>query len=666
MSGRRGKSDSVRAFAQLAVISAALAGTSSIARAAKAPGPSASAAAMPAASAAPAPPVSPGPPASPASGASASPRPLGLHASADGHVTFVDRSAAGPGLTAPEAAGFVAGSPLAPNTPYDLFSSAPLVPGVAGVTTLESTVTYTARGFAISLEGGLGYVRGSETNAAYWGGPLLPTLDPHLGSQAFPYAIAFPTHAGGDDGTALRASILAGTLESADGNERLRAGYFDLAQTEPFVFAPPPVTSVNAAVAFAPAESLGNGPPNLDAWTPEPSTLPLQGLDATLRRGDATLELADASLPALPGTPARLLDASLFFDRGEGTTFRAQLTHITTGGLPIFTTVPFGADPAYVASPLGYLPSSYLGGQRQTIAGAGAAFHVSTALAVDGRVDVGRTWYDADGVALPGTSAPGGYYHAGLVKTAGRATASLDYYRMEPRYAPAILPYGVPENQWSAAFAWPGQWLKSNFQSIDNTVLGVNREGYRLRYGVDGGPLEVRLEYTDLRQIEPETRASAEQTGFLDGFYLPQFPDAATLGRQKRYGFWTAWHPALGDFSLDVVDDTLYRGFAANHPEDAVSYEVPQAVLTFARKLSPDVLASASYGRYAIKGAFGEPIDFAERVFGLGLEFSETAKSSVLVNFRRTAFGGISTAPAAGISPDFTSSQVLVEQRVHL
>jgi hypothetical protein len=593
-------------------------------------------------------------------------RPFGLHVATDGQVTFVDRSAAGPGLTAPEAPGFIGGSPLAPNTPYDLFSSAPLVPGLAGVTTLESTATYTARGFAVSLTGGFGYVNGSETNAAYWGGPLLPTLDPHQGSQAFPYAIAFPTHAGQDDVTALRTSILSGSVESADGAERLRAGYFDLTQTEPFVFAPPAITRVNSAIAFAPAESLGNGPPNLDAWTPEPATLPLQGLDASVRRGDATFELADASLPALPGTPARLLDASLFFDRGEGTTFRAQISHITTGGLPVFTTVPFGADPSYVASPVGYLPESYLGGQRQTIAGFGATFHVSTQLALDGRTDVGRTWYDADGVAMPGTSAPGGYYHAGLVKTAGRVTATLDYYRMEPRYAPAILPYGVPENQWSAAFAWPGQWLKSNFQSVDNTVLGVNRQGYRLRYYVDGGPLELHLEYTDLRQIEPETRATAEQTGFLDGFYLPQFPDAATLGRQKRYGFWSAWHPAIGDFTLDIVDDTLYRGFAAGHPEDAVSYEVPQAVLTFSRKLSPGVLASTSYGRYAIKGAFDEPIDFAERVVGLGVEISETPKSSVLVNFRRTTFGGLSTAPATGISPDFTSSQLLVEQRVHL
>ncbi len=566
----------------------------------------------------------------------------------------------------PEGAGFAAGSALAPNTPYDLFSSAPLVPGVAGVTTLLGTATYGARGFDISLTGGFGYVRGSETNAAYWGGPLLPTLDPHIGSQAFPYAIAFPTHAGNDDGTAVRASILSGSIASADGNLRVRAGYFDLSQTAGFVFTQPAITRVNAAIAFAPAESLGNGTPNLASWSAEPTVLPLSGVDAVARRGDATLELADAALPSLPGTGARLHDASLFFDHGEGTTFRIQVTHVTTGGLPVFTTVPFGANPTYITTPQGVLPVSLLGGERQTIAGIGSTFHVSSAIGLDGKADIGRTWFDADGVAEPGTSAPGGYYHAGLVKATGRTTASLDVYRMEPRYAPAILPYGVPENQWSAAFAWPGQWLKSNFQSIDNSVLGVNRQGYRLRYAVDGGPFELHIEYTDLHQIEAETRASAEQTGFIDGFYLPQLPDAATFGRQKRYGFWTAWHPAIGDFTLDIVDDTLYRGFAAGHPEDTVSYEVPEAVLTYARKVSPNVLASASYGRYAIKGAFAEPIDFAERLFALGLEVTQTPKSSVLVAFRRTVFGGISTEPAAGVSPDFTSSAIQVEQRFHL
>jgi hypothetical protein len=281
-------------------------------------------------------------------------------------------------------------------------------------------------------------------------------------------------------------------------------------------------------------------------------------------------------------------------------------------------------------------------------------------------VEIGRAWYDASPVSRPGKEEPGGFYHIGFVKTYHRVTASLDAYRMEPRYATIILPYGIPENQWSAAFAWPGQWLKSNYQLIDNSALGVNREGYRLRYFVDRGPLEVHLEYTDLRQIDPETTATATQSGYVDGFYLPELPDAATFGRQKRYGFWTAWHPAFGDLTLDIVDDTLFRPFFATQQIDRVSYEVPQAVVTFSRTLSGNVTAAIGLGRYAMKGAFAEPIDFAERLFFIGAQIRQTPKSSFLITFRRTSFSGLSTMPASEGSPDFTGSSIIFEQRLQI
>ena len=236
---------------------------------------------------------------------------------------------------------------------------------------------------------------------------------------------------------------------------------------------------------------------------------------------------------------------------------------------------------------------------------------------------------------------------------------------MEPQYAPMILPYGIPENQWSAAFAWPGQWLKSNYQLIDNSVLGVNRQGYRVRYYVDGGPFEIHLEYTDLHQIDPETTLTATLAGFVDGYYLPQLPNAATFGRQKRYGFWAAWHPAIGDLTLDIVDDTLYRPYAAGHLEDQVSYEVPQAVATYSRHLTPNIVFATGLGRYAMKGAFSEPIDFAERLFFAGIEV-RAGRSSTLLTFRRTAFEGITTFPASPASPNFTGSTLILERRLHL
>ena len=607
--------------------------------------------------------ASPAPAASAAPAASPTPRPLGLHVAGSASATYVGQGTSGPGQIGPEAPGFIGGSPLSPNTPYDLFNSAPQVPGNVGIGQLTAAFTFGTKAFDIGVTTGIGYVRGSITNAAYWGENLMPALNPHLGSQALPYAIAFPTRAGSDDGTGVRLSVLSATLASADGNLRLRGGWFDLAQTDRFVFAQPALTNANPAIAYAPAETLGNGVAGSDTWQPFATALPLHGIDLVAKRGLATLELSNAALPSLPGEAARLHMGSFVIDHGEGTRYSVQVLHASTSGLAFATTVPFGSNPTFVPTPQGVLPTSILDGQRQTIVGVRAAVHLAPAIGLDGIVELGRAWYDASPVANPGTSAPGGFEHIGFSRTAGRATASLDIYRMGPRYATIILPYGVPENQWSVAFAWPGQWLKSNYQLIDNSVLGVNRQGYRLRYALDKGALEIHTEYTDLHQIEAETTQTATQSGYIDGYYLPQLPAFATFGRQKRYGFWAAWHPRFGDVTLDVIDDTLYRPFAPAHPEDRVSYEVPQAVLAFSRHLSPAVTAATGIGRYAMNGTFSEPLDFAERLFFLGAQIRQSPNASLSISFRRTAFSGLPTLPGAS-SPNVTGSAVILEQRL--
>lgn len=608
---------------------------------------------------------SPSPFVSPAA-ATPTPRLRGLRLTTSASATLAGQSTSGGGQIGPEAPGFIAGAALAPNTPYDLFSSAPQVPGFVGIGTILTTATYRTRAFDFAVTPGLGSVRGSITNASYWGENLLPTLNPHLGSQALPYRVAFPSHAGEDDGTGVRLSLLSGSVATADGNLRVRGGYFDLAQTARFVFAQPLLTNVNPAIAYAPPETLSSGLPGSDLWQPYATALPLHGVDVVAKRGTATLEVTNAALPSLPGEAARMTMGSLVFDRGEGTTFTAQVLHATTSGLPFVTTVPFGTNPAFTPFPQGVLPTSTLDGQQQMIAGLRATFHISPALGLDGVAQVGRSWYHAEPVDRPGTEVPGGYYQLSFVKTQGRSTASVDLLRMEPRYATMILPYGVAENQWSTSFAWPGQWLKSNYQLIDNSVLGVNRQGYRLRYFIDKGPLEVHAEYTDLRQIEEETTQTSTQAGYVDGFYLPQVPNAATFGRQKRFALWTAWHPRFGDLTLDIVDDELFRPFLASHPEDRVSYEVPQAVVTYSRHISRAIVAATGLGRYAMKGAFSEPIDFAERLYFAGIEIQQTPKSVILLSFRRTAFGGIATFPSSTRSPNFTGNTFIVEQRVQL
>lgn len=603
----------------------------------------------------------PAPSASPSPAPTPSPRPLGWQFATTLEATFIDQNTSGPGQVGPEAAGFIAGSPLSPNTPYDLFSSAPLTPGVAGLAEGITTATYRTPAFDVNLAAGLGYVNGSITNAAYWGENLLPALNPHMGSQALPYAIAFPTAPGQDDGNNFRLSVLGGSIATADGNLVLKGGYFDLTQTQRFVFAQPALTSVNPAIAYAPAETLSNGLAETDVWQPLSSQLQLSGVDVVAKRGIATFEAASAALPSLPGTSARIALASLVFDHGEGTRYAVEVVHANTGGLSFTTTVPFGANPQFSVTPQGTLPTSTLSGQQQTLAGVHAAFHLVPAWQVDAVADVGRAWYAAQNVAQPGTASPGGYYHAAVVKTFGRATATLDFFRMEARYATMILPYGIQENQWSAAFAWPGQWLKSNYQLIDNSALGVNRQGYRFRYYIDKGALEWHVEYTNLYQIDPETTVTSQATGFVDGYYLPQLPANATLGRQQRFGAWVAWHPRIGVLTLDYVNDQLDR--PALVPTDLVAYQVPQVMLTFARHFSPNVTGSVGAGRYAMIGTFSEPIDFWQRLYFAGVIVKETSQASILAAFRRTNFSGITTFPLSPLSPNFTGSQLLVEQR---
>ncbi len=634
-------------------IAGALIASCTAAAVAQTPAPSASPTASPTA---PPSPVAPPPP--------EAPRVLGLQFASTFATTFLSQNTSGPGQLGPEAPAYLNGALLAPNTPYDTFSSAPLTPGVAGIADAFITPTERTKTLDIGLNAALEYVEGSITNASYWGENLIPTMNPHMGSQALPYAIAFPTAPGQDDGGNVRLSILGGSIATADRNLAFKFGYLDLTQTDRFIFAPPLLTSVNPAIAYAPAETLSRGLAGSDDWQPFSSALQLNGADVVAKKGAATFELTTAALPSLPGESARTTIGSLFFDRGEGTRFTVELLHATTSGIAFDTSAAFGTNPRFVSTPQGVLVASSLSGQQQTIAGASADVHVMPAWNLDGTVEVARAWYAAQDVAMPGSAQPGGYYHIGVVKTAGRVTASVDAYRMEPTYATMVLPYGVPQNQWSAAWAWPAPWLGSSYQLVDNSVLGVNRQGYRLRYFVDGGPLELRLEFTDLQQIEPTTTLTSQATGFVGGYFPPQLPANATLGRQKRYGLWIAWHPSFGDLTLDFIDDQLARPWTV--PSDDVALDVPQTVLTYSRHFTPGFIWAIGTGTYAMNGTFAQPVSFRHQMFFTGAIVKETAQASILATYRYNGFYGISSYPPMPISPNFEGSQVIVEQRYQL
>jgi hypothetical protein len=599
---------------------------------------------------------------------SPTPRPGTIRWALDAHTTFVSQGTGGPGIAPPEAARFASGDPLSPLSPYDVFSSAPLVPGNASESALYLRPAYFGKTFDLGLVLGAGYVHGSTTNAAFWGESLFAPLNPHLGAQPLPLRIVFGNHAGQDDASAFVASVLAGSIATKDRSLVLRAGWLDLTQTVPFAFVQPAVTNANPALAIATPETLGDGPPNLDAWQPSPSVLPLHGIDLTAKRGLATLELTDASLPTLPATPVRIVTGSLVIDHGEGTKYALQYVHVGTGGDLVSTTVLYGANGRIELGPQGPLPVSTIGGQRQRIYAMSASFHATKS--VDALAELGHSTYDADSVAEPGTGKAGNYLHLGLTRKLGRTSAALDLYRNEAYYANALLPYGVPENVWSIAWSWPGQWLKSNYQLINDFPVNIDRQGYRIKLTTKdaAGRLDVRGAYANFGQIEPITYSNALRTGFIDGFFLPQ-PDAfASLGRQHQYLFFTGWHPPFGDVTLDYAEDTMRRPAALGRPQDTVSYDNPEAALTFARHLGSNTLVSVGLARYGMRGSFGQGytnVDFAERIVFAGVQLAQSSHATALLTLRRTAFGGIPSA-LGGPSPNFTATSLVFEQRYKL
>jgi len=599
---------------------------------------------------------------------SPSPSPRGFAIGVDAHTTFISEGTRGPGISPPEGPGFAAGSPLSPLTPYDTFSSAPLTPGNGWENAVYFRPSFTTPGLTFSATLGAGYISGSTTTASYWGEPLFDTLNPHLGFQQLGFHIVFPTHAGQDDGTGFAASVLSGSVATNDGHVLVRGGWFDLQQTDGFVFTQPAVTNFAPAISFATAETLGNGPPNLDWWQASDGVLPLHGIDGVYKQGLGTVELTDAALPSLPGTGAQMEMASFVIDHGEGTRYSADVLHVTTGGALIPTTVLYGAGSRLFLTPQGELPTSTIGGQQQTIFGLRGAFHVSKS--VDGVAEYGHSTYAAQNVAEPGTGKPGNYYHVGATKNFGtQASFGIDAYRNEPFYAQTLLPYGAPENVWSVAWSWPGQWLKSNYQLINDFPVNINREGYRAHAALTTGQVQIKAVYGNFGQIDPITVSNALQTGFIDGFFLPQADANATLGRQHQYGLWGDWKSGLGELTVDYDEDTMRRLAVLGASQDTVSYDAPSYVLGFSHHFTSRLLGSISYGRYAMRGSFGQGItnvDYAERVGMSGLEYTESPATGTLVSVRWSALNGIPSVPPTGPSPAFSGTMFVLEQRLKI
>ena len=599
----------------------------------------------------------------PSSSPSPSPTP-GFSLHVHGANVFVSQGESGPGLAPPEAPAFADGLPLSPMSPYDWFSSAAQTPGNAGMLQYLIDANERMRTVTFAAHVLVGAYGGDLNNLMYWSEPWQGPLDPHEGHSPIDYAINFPQSGGaGIEGGSAQVVPYAASLATNDGAWKISGGYIDLTQTDRFVFAPPAVTNANPSIGVQTAETLGPGMPNVDAWNASAQSLPLLGADLVSTRGQSTVELTDALLPVLQGTQARLTMGSYVIDRGDVGRFSAQVVNIATSGAPILTTTFFGADQTLYPGSQGRLFSSLLADQAQTIAGIRGFFHPLRG--DDVLIELGEGWYHDGLAALPGTQSPGSYEHFALTRHFdANADGGVEYYRFDPRYADVILPYGVPENVWSVAWSWPGQWLKSTYQAVDNTIVGINREGYRAHADYTHGRLELHADAYVWRQIEPNTLANSSQEGWIDGFFLPQFDADATLGWQRQAGLYAAWHWQTNDLVVDSVWDRSYR--PAIDPADLVSMNYPQVVGTLQHHWNKRMVASIGYARYSANGYWSTtPVLGIYGAAFIGGEWDFTNGQQLLVALRRYGLTGLPSEPG-GPAPTVRGTALVVDQRIQL
>ena len=598
--------------------------------------------------------------------------PRGVQLQSTLNLLALTQAASGAGLRPVEGPTFAQGAPAAPVTPYDVFSGAPLVPGNVQQNQFLLDALWGARGVSVGIDLGVESLFGDRTDQAYWAEPLQPQDDVHLGTAANTYAIVFPTHPGTDDYNAVRGGVEQVRV-SADGDAlMLRGGWFAMTQTLPSVFTPPVGTGVVPGLLLKTPESLNPSTPDLDDWTSAASTLSLRGFDASYTANHMTVEAADALLPSLPGTLARLESgsASRFDDRGRGVI--VQWIHAFTGGDPISTSAGFGADFAIVPSDQGPFTVSMLHGQRETIAGAKGVTSIGSSLLAT--LEYAHSRYASDGLGKP-QAVGGSFAHVALSRAIGPTTAAIHYYRFEPTFATMILPYGVPENIWSVAYSWPGPWLKSNFQLVDSSTLGVNRQGplYSLTFAAQH--LQASASYSAFRQIAPLTAQDAPNLGFVEGFFLVQRDAAAaTLGTFRRFNAYVGVPSRIGTFGLDFVDDGLHRDGRASEPIDTVTYDAPQYVASLTRQAGSRVVASLGEGYFGTRGTWEDDastnVDFGMHVAFAGAQFDERPGDAVMLTLRRSTLRGRPYFGALGAlrygSPDLDATTVVLEQRVRL
>jgi hypothetical protein len=580
-----------------------------------------------------------------------------------GSEAFIDHATGGAGQTPPEGAAFAAGQPLSPISPYDWFSSAPLLPGVAGQLQYQATGTYSTPHVVANASFVLSGVTGDVTNAIYWGEPLVGQLDPHEGHSYVPYVVTFPTHAGTNDASAGEITPYFFSLHAPDNRWAVTGGYVTPSHYDAFVFLPPGLTSVPPSMNEQTFESTGPPVADLSSWTHITSTLPLLGADAQGQIGDVTLEATDALLPVPPGTSARMTGGAAVLDRGDAGRYSLNVISVNTNGSAIVAPALFGADPAIHPGPDGGLSTSTLANQHQTIAGLRAFVHPFRGY--DALAEIGRSWYGAGLVARPGTARPGDYQHYSLTRNfSGNEALGAEYYRMDPRYATAILPYGIPENILGNPWQYPGPWVKGTYQLVNDNFGGSNRLGYRVHGDFTRGRLETHAAAYEYRQIYPSTYDNLTQTGFVEVDYLALQPGDLTIGHTRGLNTYAAWHLDHDTFSIDYAHDLQHRDVMGDAAPDLVAIRYPQAVFAEQHSFSKRLIAVAGYGRFEAEGTWSlTPVNDFYGMGFVGTEWDFGKGQQLFVQLRQFGLNGAPSIPG-GPPPTLRGTAIVIDHHI--
>jgi len=571
-----------------------------------------------------------------------------------------DQQLAGPGITPAEGPAFSAGGALAPGTPYDFFSGASQSTG-QGISQdfLLKPVFAVNSHVDVSATVGYGSASGTGNVVNYWGDAIMPSINTNLGSRAFTLRPAFTTHNGQDPISATKLGFLSGSIMDHNGNGGVTLGYFDLHQTLPFAMSQAPWVSTPFQVVPQLPGSIGDGAPTIDVLKGNPEFLPLSGVDAWYKAGLGTFEFASALMPAPTDSPARVTTASVVLDHGSGLRYEGQMTMLNQSG-PETGRVLFGSG----ATLTNGVPQSTLSGQHQFVVGIGSAFTFGQ---MDADLNYGYSCYNAIGTAATTSSCTSGnHFYGKLHHGFPHFDASIEGVRNEASYAPAIMNYGTIENVWTYPAAWPGSFLRGNYQLVDNSMVGPNRQGFRLASTFIIAGVEVRLSYGRYAQIQALDNTSSFASGFVEPYFLPQL-SGGSIGVEQHAEGWFIYHAKWADIVLDLSQINMWRaGTAPVLGNDAVRMSYPMGTLSLTRPFGPKVTGTVGVGRFALNGQFNTAgsnnADLSQDVVFAGAQYRTNSTSGYGLEYRLYSVDGIPTIPG-GASPAYHGPQIQFYQR---